>query len=109
MSFEIVDVEFEPKKREYKKGPRGPRPRSDEQQVWDEAFENAMNSTEVFAVQVIPENAEDAIKRVNSSARYFDRAVTEGAPKPGKTEGTVILTWKIRVPKKRGSSETSAD
>jgi hypothetical protein len=112
MSFEIVDEEFEPKKREYKTGPRGPLPRKEEQVPWDQAFERAMNSNNVLAVQVAPELADDAAKRVASSARYYDRSVTEGVPKPGKAENTVILTWKIRIPKKRGpkkTSETSAE
>lgn len=108
MAFEILDdVEFKPKKREYKGGPQGPRPRSEEQKVWDEAFDKAWNSEKkTLAVQVTPDKADDAKKRVNSSARFFEKAVTEGEPRPGKDEGTVILSWLIRIPKKREKSRT---
>lgn len=114
--MQFVEAEFEPKKREYKGGPRGPRPRSEEQQQWDEQFERAMNGSGVLAVQVSPDKGDEAVRRVSSAARYFERAVTEGAPKPGTVENTVILTWKIRIPKTRArktetteTAETSAE
>lgn len=99
---EFVDQEFVPKVREYPKGPRGPRARSDEQKRWDAAFETAMNGKGYFAVQIAPADAEDAQKRVMACARFFDKAVTEGEPQPGREKGTVVLAWMIRNPKKRG-------
>jgi hypothetical protein len=103
MAFEIIeDVDFEQKPREYKGGPKGPKPRTEEQKPYDAAFKAAMDGRGVLAMQVEPDNADYARKRVISAARYFERAVTEGLPKPGKVEGTVILTWKIRVPTRRG-------
>lgn len=110
MSFEILeDVEFEAKPREYK-GNAGPRPRSEEQLKWDAAFETAWNrDSKTLAVQILPDEAENARKRVNSSARYFEKAVTEGKSRPGHEKGTVILTWKLRVPKRREKSRTDVD
>jgi len=105
----IDDVEFEPKTREYAKGPRGPRPRTEAQMEWDEAFESAMHGRGFLAVQVAPGDAEAAKKRVLSSARYFDRAITEGEPRPGNEAGTVILSWKIRVPVKKGPRNKPAE
>ena len=102
----VEDVEFAPKEREYPKGPRGPRERSDAQKEWDEAFEYAMNGKGFLAVQVKPDDAEAAKKRVLSSARFFERAVTDGEPRPGREAGTVILSWKIRVPVKRPRKNT---
>jgi hypothetical protein len=99
--FVAVDEEFVPKIREYKKGPKGPRARTEEQQEWDKAFEHAMNGKGYLAVQVTPDEAQEATKRVVSAARIFERAVSEGEPRPGTTAGTVILSWAIRVPKKR--------
>lgn len=110
MAFEFVsDVEFEAKHREYKGGPTGPKPRTEEQKPWDEHFKNAMNTTNVVAVQVVPDAADTARKHINSAARYFERAVTEGVAKPGNVEGTVILTWKIRIPKVRGPRKTTTE
>lgn len=103
MSFEIVeDAEFEKKDRAYSGGPKGPRARSEEQIPWDDAFEKAWNGNKVFSIMIAPEAAEEAAKRVASSCRLFDLAVTEGKPRPGKAEGTVILSWLIRQPKKLG-------
>lgn len=112
----ISGGEFTPKDRKYATGPRGPRKRSAEQVPWDEAFvscmaENGGNNT-IFA-QVKPDEAEDARKYVRAAARIQGRAVTEGEPQAGKTKGTVILCWRIRVPqpKKTASediTETSA-
>lgn len=99
---ELAGDKFEKPKREYRGGPVGPRPRSEEQMAWDDAFIRAYNSdTQVLAVQVAPDAAKDAAKRVDSAARFHGLATTAGVPKPGRQEGTVILTWKVRVPKKR--------
>lgn len=114
MAFEMLDVEeadevFEQKPRVYKGGPVGPRERKDDQKPWDENVAKAFRAGKPFAVQVTPEQADQARKYVNSACRYQGLAATEGLPKPGKVEGTVILAWKLRVPKKRSSkSETVA-
>ncbi len=101
MPIEIVeDAEFAPKPRVPSGKPRAPRKRSEEQKEWDEAFMNSLPRG-IFSVQVTPEEAEDARKRAVSAARLNGRALTEGAARPGRQEGTVVLTWKIRVPKKR--------
>jgi hypothetical protein len=97
----VNDIEFTAKPREYKKGPRGPRARSAEQKQYDQAFENAHNTSGVLAVQVKPEDAEEARKKVNSAARLLNLATTEGEARPGKVKGLVILSWKTRVPDKR--------
>jgi hypothetical protein len=107
--FEIVEEEFVPKAREYKSGPRGPRARSEAQKQWDAAFEAAMNGKGFLAVQVAPEDAEEANKRVLSSCRLYERAVTEGQARPGNVKGTVILSWAIRVPKKRAPKSNAAE
>lgn len=111
MAFEILDdIDFEAKPREYKGGAKGPRPRTEEQKPWDEAFDNAWKSeNKVLAAQVTPDMAEDAKKHVLSSARFYGLAVTEGKAIPGKVEGTVILRWKIREPKKRVASRTDVN
>lgn len=116
MSFEALDFEeaadvFETKPREYKGGPKGPRERKEEQVPWDEAFERAWNSeSKVMAVQIKPEEADVAKKRVASAARYFGLGYTEGLPKPGRVEGTVILAWKLREVKPRAKkTETPAE
>lgn len=103
----VADVEFQPKKREYKKGPQGPRPRTEEQKPWDAAFQAAMDEDRPLAVQVAPDEADEARSRVGSAARYFGKATTEGQPQSGNVSGTVILTWKIREPqtRKKTSSE----
>ena len=114
MSFEMLDLDeaeevFETKPREYKGGAKGPRPRKPDQIPWDEAFEKAWNSEKkILAVQIAPEEAENARKRIASCERYFDLGTTEGVAKPGKVEGTVILTWKIRQVTKR-PRKTSAE
>jgi len=99
---EFVDEEFVPKAREYKKGPRGARVRTATQAEWDSAFESAMNGKGYLAVQVAPDDAMEATKRINSAARFYGMAVSEGEPRPGAVKGTVILSWKIRTPNKRG-------
>lgn len=110
VSFEILDdVEFEQKPREYAGGPKGPRPRTEEQKPYDEAFKRAMDGRGVLAMQIAPEDADYVGKRVISAARFYKRSVTEGQPKPGKAEGTVILTWKIRVPVRRGPNKASTE
>ena len=115
MSFEMLDIDeaaevFETKKRNYAGGPKGPRPRSEEQKPWDEAFDKAWKSEKkVLAVQVAPDKADEAAKHVASAARYFNLGVTEGVPKPGKVENTVILTWKIREVKPRKTAKSSAE
>lgn len=98
----VDDVDFKPKTREYPKGPRGPRERSEAQKPWDAAFQRAMEGRGILHAQVKPNEADDARKAVKSAARYFERAVTEGEAQPGREKGTVILSWKIRVPEKRG-------
>lgn len=98
----VNDVEFVEKTREYKKGPRGPRARSEAQKPWDAAFQAAMDGSGYLHAQVKPEEAADARKRVVSAARLYERATTEGEARTGKTAGTVILSWKIRVPVKKG-------
>lgn len=98
----VTDVEFTPKTREYATGPRGPRARSDEQKPWDSAFKVAMDGTGYLHVQVTPDEAEDAKKRVASAARFYGMATTEGAARPGAAKGSVILSWQVRVPTKRG-------
>lgn len=100
--FAFVDEKFVPKTRTTATGPRGPRERLASQVPWDEAFETAMNGKGYLAVQILPDDAEDAKKRILSSARLFEMATTEGEPQPGRVKGTVILSWMIRVPKKRG-------
>lgn len=112
MSFEILDEDtaadvFERKSREYAGGPKGPRPRTEEQKVWDEAVQKAHNGNGVCAVVITPEMADDARKRVNSATRYLGLSSTEGVAKPGPREGTVILAWKIRVPKERPNARKS--
>lgn len=102
IEFNVPEAEFVPKERVYAKGPRGPRKRSEEQQKWDDAFENAANGKGYLHVRVSPTDADAARKRVAASARIFDKAVTEGEPRPGDVKGTVILSWKIRTPVKRG-------
>lgn len=118
LADDVAETEFEVAQRVYKGGPTGPRPRSDEQKPWDEAVKKAHEGSGILAVQIVPELAEDAKKRVDSAVRFLDLATTAGVPKPGKAEGTVILTWKIRVPKKLGprkpkeespTTETSAE
>jgi hypothetical protein len=94
----VAEEEFVPKTREYAKGPRGPRARSDAQKPYDRAFTAAIEGNGYLHVQVAPGEVEDARKRVNAAARYNDRAVTEGEPRPGREKGTVLLSWKIRVP-----------
>lgn len=102
MEFVTEEVEFEAKPRVYSGGNKGPRPRSEEQKKWDEQFKKSWESDrKTLAVQVPPDKADDARKRVNSSARFFKLTTTEGLPKPGKAENTVILTWLIREPKPR--------
>lgn len=98
----VDDVEFKVKTRTYATGPREPRPRSEKQKPWDAAFERAMNGRGVLHAQVAPDEAEAARKAVKSAARLHSRAVTEGEAQPGREQGTVILSWKIRVPEKRG-------
>lgn len=98
----VSDAEFTPKVREYATGPRGPRPRSDTQKPWDEAFKKSMDAKKPLFAQVAPEEADDARKRVLASARLYGMAVTEGQARPGNKPGTVILGWIIRVPDKRG-------
>lgn len=102
---DVAADEFEVAKRVYKGGPVGPRPRSEEQKPWDEAVQKAYDGTGIFAVQIAPEGAEDAKKRVDSAVRFLGLSTTAGLPKPGRIEGTVILTWKIRLPKKRASKK----
>lgn len=97
----VAEGEFVPKKRVYSTGPRGPRNRAEEQLPWDDAFENAMNGDGFLHVQVTPDEADNARKRVAACARLFERATTEGEPRPGRVKGTVVLSWKIRVPVKR--------
>lgn len=100
----LDDVEFAPKPRSYATGPRGPRKRSDTQKLWDAEFARRMteNGGKGFLyAQVTPDTADDAKKRVAAAARLYDRATTEGEPRPGKAKGTVLLSWKIRVADKR--------
>lgn len=107
MSFEIIASDdavelFEQKEREYAGGPRGPRPRSEDQQVWDDAVSTAFRDNDgIMAVQVMPDFADQARKFVNSATRYHGLTSTEGVAKPGKAANTVILAWKIRFPKAR--------
>lgn len=107
----ISGGKFTPKDRKYATGPRGPRKRSAEQIPWDEAFVSCMSENggdnAIFA-QVKPDEAEAARKYVRAAARIQGRAVTEGEPQAGKTKGTVILCWKIRVPQPK-SKTTSGD
>lgn len=103
----VSDAEFAPKVREYATGPRGPRPRSDEQKAWDDAFKASMDANKPLFAQVSPEEADDARKRVLSAARLYGMAVTEGQARPGSKSGTVILGWIIRVPAKRGPRKTA--
>lgn len=100
----VTDVveEFVQKERTRATGPRGPRERTPEQKEWDEAFSDAYADRGFIAVQVKPEDADAAKSRIMSSARLYDLAVTEGEPRPGQVEGTVILSWRIRRPVKRG-------
>ena len=112
MSFELIEddnVEFETKKRDYTNRVTGPRPRSEEQKPWDAAFEKARDGDGILRVQILPDDAEDARKRVKSAARYNNLGVTEGLPKQGKKEGTVILMWKIRPIKARKSQSQSSE
>lgn len=114
MSMEFLAEEeaaqtFEAPKREYKGGPTGPRPRSVEQSQWDEAMKRAHDGNGVMAVQVKPDAAGDAKKRIDSACRFLGLSATAGVPKPGKVEGTVILTWKIRVPKPRKKRSEAAE
>lgn len=97
-TFLTNEDEFQPKVRQYAKGPRGPRTRTPDQLPWDNAFLNAMNGKGYLFAQVKPDEAEAARKHVNAAARLNDRAVTEGEPRPGGEPGTVVLSWKIRVP-----------
>lgn len=99
--FVSDEQEFQPKTRTYAKGPRGPRERSPEQKPWDAAFADAVKGSGYLYAQVKPEEVEDARKRVNSAARINERAVTEGEPRPGREAGTVLLSWKIRIPTPR--------
>lgn len=101
--------EFQPKERTYSSGPRGPRERTDAQKQWDEAFTDAYEGKGFIAVQVKPEDAEAAKKRVLSSARLYNLAVTEGEPRPGRAAGTVVLSWKIRQPVKRAPKTETAE
>lgn len=104
---EFVAASFIAKKREYTGGARGPRPRSDDQKPWDEAFMDAWdNGNGVLAVQITPDEAEEAQKRVLSAARLNNLAVTEGEAQPGGEKGTIILSWAIRVPRKREPKAT---
>jgi hypothetical protein len=108
MEFQEVEVDaFEQKPREYKGGPKGPKPRTEEQKPWDAAFDKAWKGNKVLAVQVAPDQADDARKRVDSAARFFGLATTEGAAKPGNKEGTVILQWLVRERKVRGPQKTA--
>jgi hypothetical protein len=103
---EFVAAPFVAKKREYTGGSRGPRPRSDEQKPWDEAFIAAWENNGIFAVQITPDEAEEAQRRVLSAARLNNLAVTEGEAQPGGEKGTIILSWAIRVPRKREPKAT---
>ena len=98
----LEDVEFAPKPAPKRVGIKGKRPRSEDQIPWDTALKTAFDNDRPMAVQVTPDMADEARKRVDSAARFHDLAVTEGEARPGKVEGTVILAWIVRVPKKRG-------
>lgn len=101
---------FEKKPREYKGGPKGPRERKEDQIPWDLAFQSAWHSSsKVLAVQVTPDDAENARKHVAASARFFGLGYTEGLPKPGHEEGYVILAWKIREVKKRAKNDETQE
>jgi len=97
----VTDEEFVPNERAYATGPRGPRRRTEDQEPWDEAFGHANDSTGYLHAQVAPDEVEDARKRVASAARYHGKGITEGQARPGKTKGTVLLSWKIRDVVKR--------
>lgn len=106
MSFEFLAEDdavdsFEKKERSYAGGPKGPRARTEEQKMWDEGVQKAYDGTGIFAVQIAPDMADDARKFVNSATRHLGLTSTEGVPKPGSAEGTVILAWQIRYPKPR--------
>lgn len=110
LSEDVAAEQFETKKREYKGGPAGPRPRTETQMEWDKAVKRAYESaSQVFAVQVAPDAADDARKRVDAAVRFLNLGTTAGVPKPGKVEGTVILTWKIRDVVKRGPRKPKND
>lgn len=99
--FITVD-EFVAKPKKPRVGNKGKRPRSDAQKPWDEALRAAFEDGRPMAVQVAPEAAEEARKAVASAARFHELSAVEGEPIPGKAEGTVILMWKVYIPKKRG-------
>lgn len=105
----FVSTEFVAKKSERKGGPRGKRKRTEEQQPWDSAVLAAWRGdSKVFAVEILPDEAEETRKRVASSLNYHDLAGTEGVPQAGETEGHVILMWKVREPVKRGPRKPKA-
>lgn len=99
----FVTGEFKPKARTYAKGPRGPRARKPEQVPWDEAFKAAHDADRPLFAQVTPDEAEAARKAVNSAARLYGLATTEGEPQAGAEKGTVVLSWLIRVPVPKGN------